>query len=202
MTKNNRNLNSLFDTIQERLPSFLLGLVVLILLVFIAVRYSQPTKPTQTPQQPEVKKTSTLEKLKNFFAGKKQEDKTEEETNVYVVKAGDHLWKISEDKYGSGYNAYDIAKANKITDPNLIEVGQKISLPQLTPGAPTRGETMEKMTEKATPQLKEYTIKQGDYLWKIAQETYGDPYMWVKIAQTNNLPNPDLLYVGTKLTLP
>lgn len=47
-----------------------------------------------------------------------------------------------------------------------------------------------------------YTVVAGDYLWEIAQRAYGDAYKWVDIAKANNLSNPDLIFVGTKLTLP
>jgi nucleoid-associated protein YgaU len=49
---------------------------------------------------------------------------------------------------------------------------------------------------------KEYTVKRGDTLWAIAQARYNNPYRWVDIAKANNLRNPDLIYVDSKLTLP
>ncbi len=47
-----------------------------------------------------------------------------------------------------------------------------------------------------------YTVKEGDCLWTIALNTYGDGFRWVDIAQANNLSNPDLIFVDQKLTLP
>jgi len=47
----------------------------------------------------------------------------------YKVKVGDYLWKIAQEKYNDGYYAYQIAKANKITNPSIIQPDQIIILP-------------------------------------------------------------------------
>lgn len=47
-----------------------------------------------------------------------------------------------------------------------------------------------------------YTVVEGDYLWSIAENYYKSGYSWVDIAKANNLENPDLLFVGTKLIIP
>lgn len=56
--------------------------------------------------------------------------------------------------------------------------------------------------QKGAIKGKKYTVQKGDYLWEIAQRTYGDPYRWVDIAKANNLVNPDLIFSGNVLTLP
>jgi len=48
----------------------------------------------------------------------------------------------------------------------------------------------------------EHTVAEGEHLWKIAQRYYNDGYKWVKIAQANNLSNPNFIYPGQKLTIP
>jgi nucleoid-associated protein YgaU len=47
-----------------------------------------------------------------------------------------------------------------------------------------------------------YTVKEGDYLWSIAEKIYGSGYNWVDLANANKLQNPGVLYVGTKLVVP
>ncbi|MFH1840823.1 MAG: LysM peptidoglycan-binding domain-containing protein [Candidatus Shapirobacteria bacterium] len=47
-----------------------------------------------------------------------------------------------------------------------------------------------------------YTVQTDDTLWKIAQEYYHDGYAWTKIAQENQLADPNLLSAGQKLTIP
>ncbi len=125
-----------------------------------------------------------------------------QEQKKYLVKEGDYLWKIAEETYGSGFNAYDIAKVNNIANPSLIEPGQTLIIPKVKPLQPTKGEIAEAVTAKVTYTGDKYTINKGDYLWKIALEAYGDGYAWVKIAKANNLENPDLIHVGNTLVLP
>jgi len=58
----------------------------------------------------------------------------------------------------------------------------------------------EETAEGVTP--KTYTVKDGDYLWSIAEKIYGSGYNWVDLANSNKLQNPNILYVGTKLVVP
>ena len=108
---------------------------------------------------------------------------------IKVVK-GQTLWQIAEEKYGDGFKWSEIAKANKIDNPNKIEVGQELVIPQIE-----RSEA-EKIPE-------EYTVAAGDSLWKIATRFYKDGYQWTKIWQKNQdkLRNPDQLEIGMKLAL-
>ena len=48
----------------------------------------------------------------------------------------------------------------------------------------------------------EYTVKQGDTLSEIAENTLGSQEKWPQIAKLNHLDNPDQLFVGQKLKLP
>ena len=48
----------------------------------------------------------------------------------YTVKAGDTLSKISQQFYGSAGHYMKIAEANGISNPNLIQVGQVLEIPQ------------------------------------------------------------------------
>jgi nucleoid-associated protein YgaU len=55
------------------------------------------------------------------------------ESNTYVVKAGDALWNIARQFYGSGNKWTAIYEANKATlkDPNHIYVGQSLLIPAM-----------------------------------------------------------------------
>ncbi len=46
-----------------------------------------------------------------------------------------------------------------------------------------------------------YIVKKGDTLWDIAQAMYGDSFQWERIASANNISEPKLLQVGTKLII-
>ena len=125
---------------------------------------------------------------------------------THTVQAKEHLWQIAEKYYGSGYNWVDIAAANKLANPNLIEVGQKLEIPKVAvKGQVKTEETI--MTATATPNAisgSTYTVQKGDTLWSIAVRTYQDGYKWPEIVKTNadKIANPDRIEVGQVLTLP
>lgn len=56
----------------------------------------------------------------------KEEQEPTKHDEVYVVKAGDVLWKIAK-KYGFTYQ--ELAAYNKLKNPHLIKVGQKLLIP-------------------------------------------------------------------------
>ena len=52
-------------------------------------------------------------------------------TQSYTVKSGDNLSTISKRFYGSANDYQKIAAASNVSDPNLIRVGQQLTLPVL-----------------------------------------------------------------------
>ena len=59
-----------------------------------------------------------------------------EETTLptsHTVAAGETLWSISEVYFGTGYNWVDIRDANDLDNPNSIEEGQKLVIPDASP---------------------------------------------------------------------
>lgn len=50
--------------------------------------------------------------------------------NTYVVKNGDNLWNIAVRAYGDGYKWVEIAKANKLVNPELIHSGNFLKIPR------------------------------------------------------------------------
>lgn len=51
---------------------------------------------------------------------------------------------------------------------------------------------------------RDYTIRSGDSLSKIAKEFYGNAAEWQKIYQANKdtIKDPDLIYPGQKIKIP
>ncbi|MCL2800633.1 MAG: LysM peptidoglycan-binding domain-containing protein [Treponema sp.] len=47
-----------------------------------------------------------------------------------------------------------------------------------------------------------YTVQRGDTLGRISRQFYGDPMEWSRIAQANNITNPDLIYPGQVFLIP
>ncbi|MEK9178214.1 MAG: LysM peptidoglycan-binding domain-containing protein [Patescibacteria group bacterium] len=134
--------------------------------------------------------------LRDILTGQQDKKTTEETANVYTVKEGDNLWSISENVFKSGYNWVDISKANNLENPDLIETGQKLTIPQGVSVIRPEEETVSKIEGSS------YRVVEGDNLWSICVRAYGDGYKWQEVAKENNLANPDLLFVGAKLTLP
>jgi LysM repeat protein len=97
----------------------------------------------------------------------------------YTVQQGDTLSSIAQQAYGDGNKWPIIAQANAIADPNLIYPGQVLYIPVL---APTPGY--------------DYTAHQGDTLFTIAQQAYGDGNLWSVVANANQIPKPgQVLYI-------
>lgn len=193
--KNNSKINPnqnykklLLSQLQKKYSYLLLGITIIVL-GYLSFKSLFPAK-----------KQSIFQKLLTPAKTKQQVEEKKEKT--YITKTGDHLWKIAEETYGSGYNAYDIAKANKITNPDIIHAGVKLNLPEVTPKSPTKGSIVTAQTQPVKMAESKYTVKSGDYLWKIALDAYGDGYAWVKIANANKIANPDLIYPGTVLNIP
>ena len=50
--------------------------------------------------------------------------------DTYTVQKGDSLWKIAVRAYGDGYKWVEIAKLNKLVNPNIIHSGNVLALPR------------------------------------------------------------------------
>lgn len=144
--------------------------------------------------------------------------------NVYLVVAGDSLWKIARDKLGEGAKWREIAKLNQIPDDNpVVRIGQKLNLPEagglvrptgepetglVASGAVTVAE-IPKTDTTASP--KTYTVVRSDTLWDIAVRFYGDGTQWHKIfdysANRLSMYSPNgqsfpLIHAGNQLVIP
>jgi nucleoid-associated protein YgaU len=58
-------------------------------------------------------------------------------------------------------------------------------------------------TQTASP-VRDYTIKSGDSLSKIAKDFYGNAGEWQKIYQANKdkIKDPNMIYPGQKIIIP
>lgn len=175
-----------------------------------------PASPTPTPQT----QKSIGSRIAEFFIPKDNEPEKQPEPTptTYIVREGDGLWNIAETQYKDGNKWMMIAEANSIQAPYVLEVGQKLVVPSSgtttsvtqTSATPTitqmaMGETTQSaaMTDtKVTISGTSYTVEEGDCLWTIAQNAYGDGFLYTKIAEANSLSNPNLIYPGTRFVLP
>ena len=58
---------------------------------------------------------------------------TRDGKTFHVVQPNDNLWKVAERYYDSGYNWVDIAQANELVNPGVIEKGQELEIPDVEP---------------------------------------------------------------------
>ena len=56
--------------------------------------------------------------------------------------------------------------------------------------------------ESLAPPEKTYTVKSGDTLYKIAQETMGNGNLYKAIVEANGIPNENLIHPGDVLVIP
>ena len=47
-----------------------------------------------------------------------------------------------------------------------------------------------------------YRIKKGDTLWDISATYYRNPWLYPRLAKANSIPNPDLIFAGTRIVIP
>ncbi|MCX6816539.1 MAG: LysM peptidoglycan-binding domain-containing protein [Candidatus Beckwithbacteria bacterium] len=144
----------------------------------------------------------------NYFAAVNQTGKiseiaeqTTEQPKTHTVAKGEHLWNISVKYYNDGYKWTEIAKANNLANPDKIEEGQVLTLPQI------ENQQLTTIAESVTEQTNypsEYTVKTSDSLWKISVAVYADGYQWSKIWEANKtkITNPDIIETGMVLTIP
>jgi len=180
---------TLSKTIKDNYLSFLLGMIVIIIPVVIFGL-----------------KNITIHSLKDIF-GKKNgytfQTKKTPPAPYYLVKEGDDLWSISQKYYGSGYYAFQIATYNNLKEPFILEPNQKILIPTIHPTTTENGDILpEAASTKKNNNTLIYTVKEGDYLFAIAQNIYGDGNFMNKIIITNNIPYPYNVEVGQKLIIP
>lgn len=133
----------------------------------------------------------------------------------YTVKEGDTLYLIAEKYYQDGYKFPKLAEANKLNDVNTLEVGQVLDIPKLEETTLAATETTETKdtgtgTGGAINQTvwgetisgDSYTVIEGDWLSTIAGRAYGDIMAYEKIAQANNISDPNVITPGMVLKLP
>ena len=96
----------------------------------------------------------------------------------YTVQKGDSLWKIAREQLGSGYRWAELYTANRdsIRDPNLIYVGQQLTIPETeqTETNPNTDKEESTMTniEKATALIRTFATGDTETAARLLDENY------------------------------
>lgn len=211
---------SLMDRLQTDLRknqsylNYVLGaLIVLIVGILLFNYFNKPNNlgPSQQADQQE-QQNQTSDATQNSLPGK------------YTIKEGDTLFKVAENYYKDGYKYTEIIKENKLENPDMVEVGQVLTIPKLEGIQTTEAATeMQSPSPSATPETQvdngqggaenvtiwgdkieddTYIVQAGDWLSKIAGRSYGDINQFAKIAEANNITNPEVIEIGTVLKIP
>lgn len=106
---------------------------------------------------------------------------------TYTVKSGDTLSGIAA-KLGTSYEV--LARRNNITNPNLIYVGQVLSISGSNSSSSSRSTSS---SSRGT-----YVVKSGDTLSGI---TANHGISWTTLASKNHISRPYTIYVGQRITL-
>ena len=140
----------------------------------------QPTTEQQQTQtkQPETSTTTTTN------------------SNTYTVKSGDTLSGIAG-KFNTTYT--QLAQLNHISNPNVIHVGQVLTLHQTTAqNTATNQQESQQNKQVTTTANGTYTVKSGDTLSQIAVRFNTTTSA---LASTNHISNPNLIEVGQQLRI-
>jgi LysM repeat protein len=105
----------------------------------------------------------------------------------YTVQPGDNLFRIAL-RFNTTVSA--LAAENGITNPRLIYVGQVLRIPGAPPVSPT---------PPPPPAEGVHIVQRGENLYRIAIR-YGTTVQ--QLVQINNIPNPNIIFVGQALTIP
>src|SRR6478735_5394717 len=97
----------------------------------------------------------------------------------YTVVAGDTPSALALRFYGDAELSWLIASASGIADPNVINVGQQLIIPDLT----------------------RHTVVAGDTLSALAVRFYGDAALYPLIATVNGIADPNVINVGQVLII-
>jgi LysM repeat protein len=110
--------------------------------------------------------------------------------SAYVVRPGDTLGAIAA---RFGVSAAAISRANGITNPNRIYIGQNLAIPGQSGSS---GQPAAPKPPTTSPATGAYIVQAGDTLAKIAAR-YGTTIQ--NLMRLNGITNPDRIWVGQRL---
>lgn len=183
-------INEETQTNQSKL-SMVLGALIILVAGVLIFNYFNKSKQDLGPAQQTTKEETADVSPENL-------------PGQYIVKEGDTLFTIAEKYYQDGYKFEELAKENNLSDVNSLEVGQSLKIPKLEEQLAEQPAIGGGNTTIWGPRIEgdSYTVVEGDWLSTIAGRTYGDIMAYTKLAEANNISNPDLIEPGQVLKIP
>ncbi|MFV0428365.1 MAG: LysM peptidoglycan-binding domain-containing protein [Arachnia sp.] len=119
----------------------------------------------------------------------------------HVVREGDELWSIAEDRLGAGERWREIVALNGLDLDERLRAGVRLQLPA---DAAVASAGVGSNDDLPSPDQETVVVAQGDTLWEIAEEHLADPLRWPEIAEANpaQISDPDAIDIGWELVLP
>lgn len=184
----------------ENFLSLGLGILVVIVIGALIFNYLGNRPSSQKEKSPVAEEKATEEEQQSSQS-------TGSLPTKHKVAKGEDLWKIAQRYYKSGYNWIDIAKANNLTNPNILLADTELTIPDAQPKVLAAADTATQPAVETSQKTgvitgDSYTVVRGDNLWQVAVRAYGDGFKWTEIAKANDLINPDLIHAGNVLKLP
>jgi nucleoid-associated protein YgaU len=191
----------------EQVISMLMGGLVVLVIGFLLVTYFRSTP------EPVVQETQEATESASYTLALSEDESgeivPEGLPSSHRVVKGEYLWTIAEKYYGSGFNWVDIAEANQLTNNDVIEEDQQLTIPQVRVRVPVNGQLLVAVEDNVkmttdSPTNDAYVVKKGDSLWSIAQNQLGDGFKWSAIYEINKelVSNPSIIETGWELQLP
>jgi len=178
----------------EQMVSMITGILIVLLVGGLSYRFFHKKQAENLPES-------------QGEEGQKATEKTTKEKvklpTFHKVANGENLWQVAEKYYHSGYNWVDIARENKLADPDLVLIGEKLVIPDVAVKKLTIAE-LPKTGVVIAAQADHYIVQKGDSLSEIAGAAYGDIFSWPKIwsANRDKIHNPNLIFPAQELKIP
>lgn len=219
---NIEKINNIVESNQSKL-SMILGALIILVIVILIFNFFNKSKSDLGPAQQtdQTQQENTGNNLIDKYTIK-------EGDTLFLIaeKFYNDGSKFTEIAKANNINDINLIETGQVLQIPKIAESTLTPLPTPTPDASSPSETPEATaspeitpTSLSLPQVlisdsstltpwgpkingNTYVVTEGDWLSKIAGRAYGDIFAYKKLAQVNNIPNPDLIFPGQVLTIP
>ncbi len=142
----------------------------------------------ETPSAPPAE-TPSLTEQKQVIAEAPPATQSISLPTTHTVKPNDTLSTLAKRYYGEESKWILIYEANKLSNQNSLQVGQKLTIPGPRDIAVASQKQVVKVStakSRKTSSGRAHRVQQGDTLYKLARTYYGDESQWKRIYNANS----------------